>query len=111
MKSGRYKDFFLRIQVDYLGRQTKAIVDGFRCQETSFFGYNEPRPLQHSTEKDEFLSEFVPRRQYRTVVGEICETLCHLGTLREAIDVLQQSLIRKHITYLHDGAQQANKLH
>ena len=113
-QKGEHKKYFLSIDVDYIGKTSKPLAPNSSrklgllvknvkpfvsklksvTQSTHRDLRGTPRPTALETDVDVTLPRvFSPKRQYRVVFKEICETVGDLKTLGGVADILEETLV------------------
>ena len=111
-----YKKYFLKIDAEYVGKTSKLLAPDSSPKKELLFKnvkpfipklktvtqsiprdlHGTPRPTAMETDVDATVPrDFAPKRQYRVVFEEICETVGDLKTLGEVADVLEETLVGK----------------
>jgi len=98
--SKRYKEYFLKIETDYMGDKTKQVADGgirlngLPGERTTDAEFHAPS-LNANGQYGQYLDQAYPRKkQYWVVFEENCVAFGKLKTLGEVMDVVVQTLIR-----------------
>jgi hypothetical protein len=94
-----YKEYFLRIDADYVDKTSKPVAPKSKSKMGLFqssvgIPHGTPHPTAMEFDLDVTIPrDFAPKKQYRVVFTEICRTVGDLETLGEVVDVLQETLV------------------